>query len=59
MFSMMRIISYSIVMTRKMLKDYYNKASVSDGLWYKSIYIKVYFLYDIVSKNNFLFQLKA
>ena len=32
MFSMMRIISYSIVMTRKMLKDYYNKASVSDGL---------------------------
>ena len=32
MFSMMRIISYSIVMTRKMLKDYYNKASVFDGL---------------------------
>lgn len=32
MFSMMRIISYSIVMTRKMLKDYHNNASVSDGL---------------------------
>ena len=32
LFSMMRIISYSVVMTRKMLKVYYSTSSVSDGL---------------------------
>ena len=31
-FNLMFSISYSIVMTRKMFKDYYNNASVSDGL---------------------------
>lgn len=32
MFSMIRIIGYSVVMTRKMLTNFFNKPSVSDGL---------------------------